>query len=171
MATTSSNLVTSKVAGKALAMGQGGNGRHNKGRAAGLVATAALGLSLLVGGLLSQGQQATPTTQPNAMPLASDTYVATRWDFREDRRVGAAAAFAPDQFTYREDRRADAAPAASLDTFVADQFTYREDRRVGASIEFAPDPFTYREDRRVGLEHPMPTLTPPGPAHFQGEDY
>lgn len=166
MATTSSNLVAGKAlaAGKATT-GRGGNSKgSNKGRAAAVVATAALGLSLMVGGLLGHGQQTQQAAQPSVAPFASDTHVVTMWDFREDRRaetrdrfivdqftyredrrVEASDLFAPDQFTYREDRRVESASAA----VAADPFLYREDRRVGTSVEFAPDQFTYREDRRV----------------------
>ena len=122
--------------------GQGGNSNGNKGRAAGLVATA-LGLSLVVGGLLNQGRQAAPAAPPSAAPLASDTHIASRWDFREDRRAETPDVFIPGMFTYREDLRS-VAPVA----FVADQFTYREDRRAETRDLFVADQFTYREDRR-----------------------
>ena len=139
MATTSSTLVAGKVM-----PGRGNNGKGSKGRTAGLVATAALGLSLVVGGLLNQiGQPAPATEAPSINSFAGDTHVATMWDFREDRRIEVLGTFSPDQFTYREDRRSEIVPQ-----FVADQFTYREDRRVGATAEFVPDQFTYREDRR-----------------------
>ena len=59
MATTSSTLAASTAADR------GGDGGHSKWRAAGLVATAALGLSLLAGGILGQGRQ---TIQPAALP-------------------------------------------------------------------------------------------------------
>src|SRR4051812_12027573 len=65
MATTSSNL----VAGKVIA-GQGGKGKGYKGRAAGLVASAALGLSLLTGVVFSQARQETPVHAQVAAPAA-----------------------------------------------------------------------------------------------------
>lgn len=116
MATTSSI----QVVGKALA-GQGGNGKGgNKGRAA--AATAALGLSLAVGIILGQGQRAERAAQPSANPFAGDTHVATMWDYREDRRVGASTEFAPDPFTYREDRRVEHLAPQVPDTTERQQF-------------------------------------------------
>jgi hypothetical protein len=99
MATTSNT----PVAGQAVAE-QGDGGKHRGRRIAGVVAAAALGLSLLAGVILGQGR-------PAATQAPSNSAVA--------------AAFAPDQFTYREDRRVDTLPAP----FVPDQFTYREDHR------------------------------------------
>ena len=103
MATTSSNLAASNpIAGRR------GNGKGNKGRAAGLIATAALGLSLVAGGAFGHewlvAQHDAPSA--NAIPFASDAHDYTMWDFREDHRV-AATAVVPDQFTYREDHWAD----------------------------------------------------------------
>ena len=169
MATTSSILAS----GKAMAAGRGGDGKGSKGRAAGLVATAALGLSLVAGGLLSQGRPAAESAQSptGADPFAGDTHVATVWDFREDRRVGATVEFAANQFTYREDRRVEVVPQ-----FAADQFTYREDRRVENVA--APTPRLDWETIRIieqnqlpELTNPAPALTPPGPANFSGEDH
>jgi hypothetical protein len=64
MANTSSNL----AAGAAITEGIG-NGKRHAGRAAGLVATAILGLTLLIGGLLAHGRQAVApgTSQTNAV--------------------------------------------------------------------------------------------------------
>src|SRR4051812_35364278 len=63
MATTSGNL----TAGTAI-MARGSNGK-NKGRGAGLVATAALGLALLTGLALRQArQEAQPAAAPAAQP-------------------------------------------------------------------------------------------------------
>jgi hypothetical protein len=130
MATTSSNL----VAGKAIAAGkaaQGGNGKGNRGRAGVLVATAALGLSLVIGGIVGQARQ------PESAGVPQASSVTTEHD-----------SFVPDPFTYREDRRSESAPVQAVDTFVPDPFTYREDRRAERAPAWTPDPFTYREDRR-----------------------
>jgi len=63
-------------------------GRH----AAGLAATVALGLSLLVGGAFGQGQQAalaapqvSTDTVAGARPVDASTTVAFRWEFGQDR--------------------------------------------------------------------------------------
>ncbi len=88
MATTSSNL----TAGAATSGGRGGNDTGHKRRAAGLVATAALGLALLTGTIFSEAHQAAlPTTPPVAVNPSSDdpavrpadASVAAeyRWDF------------------------------------------------------------------------------------------
>ncbi len=79
MATTSSSL----MAGKAANQGGNGKGKHS-GRLA-VVATAALGLSLVVGGILGQSQQSEQAAQPQAS-IAPDTHAVTMWDFREDLR-------------------------------------------------------------------------------------
>lgn len=84
MATTSSNL----TAGTAI-IGQNSNGKGSKGRVAGLLATAALGLGLLVGATIMPGRQAAApaTSQAGAPALAGarpvDAAVAAdyRWDF------------------------------------------------------------------------------------------
>jgi hypothetical protein len=99
MATTSNT----PVAGQAVAE-QGDGGKHRGRRTAGVVAAAALGLSLLAGVILGQGRPA--ATQAPRDPAA-------------------VASFVPDQFTYQEDHRVDILPAL----FVPDQFTYREDHR------------------------------------------
>jgi hypothetical protein len=97
MATTSGNL----AAGKALAAGRNGGGKGgNKGRAGLLVATAALGLSVVVGGALGLGRQA---TQPVAVqvgsnasavvqPVDASTNGSYRWDFGQVRPVDASVA-------------------------------------------------------------------------------
>ena len=85
MATTSSTL----VADKAALGGQGGNGRGNTGRIATVLATAALGLALLTGGLIGQARQAaTPAATEvrasavaGARPSDASTTAAYRWAF------------------------------------------------------------------------------------------
>ena len=62
MATTSSNLTAGAASG-----GRDGNGQGRTGRAAGLIATAALGLSLLTGVAFNQLHRPAPTT-PAAAP-------------------------------------------------------------------------------------------------------
>jgi hypothetical protein len=122
MATTSSNLTAGKVAGR------GNESKGSKRRAAGLVATAALGLSLVAGGAFGHGRLAARHDAPpaNAIPFASDTHVYTMWDFREDHRVVAPVIdFGPVE--------CGAAPCLSAPAFVPDQFTYREDHRAGGT--------------------------------------
>ena len=127
MARTSGNL----TAGNAINR-HNGNGKGSRGRAAGLVATAALGLALLAGVVFSQARPAARSTDSQAgnNPVIVDTQ------------------FVPDQFTYREDHRAvttacvassaagvpgegcgTAGTTADTPAFVPDQFTYREDHR------------------------------------------
>ena len=178
MATTSSI----PAAGKALAdkaTGQGGSGKGtNKGRAA-AVATAALGLSLVVGGILGQGRQAQQAVQPQAItttsvsarPVEASMTEAYRWDFGQARPADASITVeyrwsfgsAAPALDWEQQERRQAAPLA----FAPDPFTYREDRRVGLAAEYTPDQFTYREDRRVDG---APALVPPAPANVQGED-
>lgn len=110
---------------------------------AGVATTAALGVALLLGVVISQTRQA---TRPTAATVSGTSGVAI---------------FVPDQFTYREDHRAlpavidfgplecGTAPCVSAPTFVPDQFTYREDHRDTTTAPFVPDQFTYREDHRV----------------------
>ena len=96
------------------------------GRAAAVVATAALGLSLVVGGMLTQGRQAgqEAAAPASTSAFASSSHLATMWDFREDRRAETRDLFMVDQFTYREDRRVDSAAPA----WAPDFWTYREER-------------------------------------------
>lgn len=102
MATTSNIL----AADKTLAA-RGDNDKRPRRRMAGLAAVATLGLSLAVGGLLSQGRPVAPTeAQAVSNPGASGSYVDSMWLYREDRRSETRDRFVPDQFTYREDRRA-----------------------------------------------------------------
>src|SRR4051812_22635049 len=65
MAITSSNLTTSTAI-----LGQDDKGKGYKGRMAGLVATAALGLSLLTGVVLGQVRHETPPAAPPTTPVA-----------------------------------------------------------------------------------------------------
>lgn len=86
MATTSSTL----AAGTAIA-GQGGTGKWGKGRVGGLVATAALGVSLLAGGVIGHARRAAAPAAPqvsvsasaNTRPVDASTTGAFRWDFGE----------------------------------------------------------------------------------------
>ena len=115
-------------------------------RTAGLLATAALGLALLAGGVIGQARP----TMPPAEGIANNTYVPSMWDTREDRRVDLLPApFVADQFTYREDHRQAASSALATSNYVADLFTYREDHRAELVAPFVPDQFTSREDRRT----------------------
>jgi hypothetical protein len=154
MAATSSIMATGEAARR------GDESKGSKRRAAGMVAIAALGLSLAAGGAFGHERLAARHDAPpaNAIPFASDAHVYTIWDFREDHRVAFPAVadlpsyreshgldgstFVPDQFTSREDHRVvvpaidfgpvecGAAPCISAPAFVPDQFTYREDHRV-----------------------------------------
>lgn len=92
MATTSSNL----VAGKGITV-QSDNGKGKKGRIAGLVASTALGLSLLSGMVASQvGQRTAPTMSP-LVPIAqtssTDRQQFFAWNL--DFPTGGAASFSP----------------------------------------------------------------------------
>ncbi len=188
MATQSSNL----TAGTAI-IGQNSNRKGSKGRAAGLVATAALGLALLGGlafGQVQREAQAAATAMRSA-PIPVDTrFVPDEFTYREDHRAASVNPFVADQFTYREDHR-QVAPAVAAGTFIPDSFTYREDHRTVVTSAFVPDQFTYREDHRASAQASAferllfleqntlpelapadpPALTPPGPANFQGEDH
>ncbi len=79
---------------------RGGDGKDMKGRVAGLVATAALGLALLAGGMISQARPAARATDPQAAgnPVASATHVADSATLRflED-NAALATAFVADQ--------------------------------------------------------------------------
>jgi len=150
MATTSSNL----TAGTAI-IGQNSNGKGSKARAAGLIATAALGLALLGGlafGQVQREAQAAATAMRSApIPVAAQ-FVPDQFTYREDHRAASVNPFVADQFTYREDHR-QVAPAVATGTFIPDSFTYREDHRqvapAVATGTFIPDSFTYREDHRT----------------------
>ncbi len=127
MATTSSTL----VAGKARAMEQGNGGKGgNKGRVAAALATAALGLSLVAGGLLGQGRQA-------AQPVVAPEQLANPyWVYQEDAVIdgdvaGAARALIHTNpyWTYREDviLNGNPAEAAMAGIRVNPYWTYEED--------------------------------------------
>ncbi len=168
MATTSSNLTADTASS-----GQDNNGQGGKGRATGLLATAALGLALLGGlafGQVQREAQAAATTLRSAP-------------------IPVAAQFVPDQFTYREDYAAPridgedcllgapvpcgfqrgGPPAPTHGRGPADEYTQGDsatghgtssawavsdgtrpgflDMGPGA-LAFVADPFTYREDHR-----------------------
>jgi hypothetical protein len=152
MATTSGNLTT----GKAIT-GRDGHGSGIQKRAAGLLATATLGLGLLAGTLLGQGHQLTGGQRAQgAVPSpvhvalgdrddprfagAQYPYIAGQFSGMEQQRFleqnltlpsGTLPGVSPGyQFTYHDDDTRLSAPA-----FIADQFTYREDHRVVASAE------------------------------------
>jgi hypothetical protein len=149
MATTSGTMAAGK-----LPVGQRG-GKRNAGRAAGLVAIAALGLSLVVGGLAIQGRQAAPAERAaSANPFAGDTHVYTPWDFREDRRAETHDLFIVDQFTYREDRRVEIVPTLVPSDYLPDGWTYREDHRVGATAPAA-------QQAAGAVERPVDSATSP----------
>jgi hypothetical protein len=170
MATTSSNL----TAGKAITE-QGGNGKGYKGRAAGLVATAALGLSLLTGGLLGYERQAVTPRADQSGATAPHVYVAL--GDRDDPRFASASTFVPDQFTYREVQRAVRPAGASTSTDYRWDFgpgqpvappvdaststEYRWDFPAVNPAGFVPDQFTYREDHRAS-SNPLVTSFLPG---------
>jgi hypothetical protein len=129
MTTTSSNL----TAGTAITA-QGSNGKISKGRAAGLVAIAALGLSLLAGMALSQAR---PVGQP--MAPAGDR-VNPYWAYTEDVTLPSdypaliQSARVNPYWVYAEDVILNANPATAAfsdpaPAFVPGQFTYREDHR------------------------------------------
>ncbi len=146
-----------QVAGKAL-VGQGGNGKGRKGRVAGLVATAALGLSLVVGGLAIQGRRDAQQPQASANPFAGDTHVYTVWDFREDRRVGAAPASGLD---WEQRERTQVAPGPA-DGFVPGPFTYREDRRA-ETRDYQPSPRVDWQTSWFLEQNQLPDVTGPPP--------
>lgn len=165
MATTSSTLQT----GKAAIGGQGGNGMGSRGRIAAAAATAALGLSLLVGGLLEQGRQASPA--------APQTRTNPYWVYREDAVVApveprwADADRVNPYWIIAEDVAIDGDPRAAAMALVRvnPYWTYAEDvviERVNpywvytedavlngnpdqAPFPFVADQFTDREDYRV----------------------
>jgi hypothetical protein len=94
MATTSGN----QTAGKVLAAGQGKGGKDsNKERAAVAMATAVLGLSLVVGGILGHGRpaerpvasQVSTSASAGARPVDASMTGAYRWDFGQVRPADA----------------------------------------------------------------------------------
>ena len=145
MATTSSNLTASTTT-------SGGRGRDGKGgqrQLAVVLATAALGLSLLIGLAFAQSRPtAQPATSvyPTTIQSANCTDDAARclaWNVLTLPRPAIA-----DRFTYREDHRSDQTAVTAI----------RNDGPV------ASDRFTYREDHRPGT----PTVAP---AEFRGNGY
>jgi hypothetical protein len=105
--------------------GPDGHGKHHGRRKASLIATTALGLALLTGGLLGHGWPIAQTVTPRVRsdPVASETHVATMWEFREDHRGSLTPAFVADRFTYREDHR------VAITVWTPNFWTYREDHR------------------------------------------
>ena len=151
MATTSSTL----AAGTAMA-GRSGNGSGSKRHLAATMAAAALGLSLLVGGLTGQGR---PAARPAVAPeQRANPY----WVYQEDVAITgdvAAAAMALGRvspyWTYQEDVTLNGNPAEAAMTAlrVNPYWTYEEDvvlngNPAQVAFPFAPDQFTHREDRR-----------------------
>lgn len=114
MATTSSKLTLG-----ATILGRNGEWFRGERRVAGLVATAALGLALLAGGVFGQGRQPAPPTGGN--PVATPQHVYVALGDRDDARFagGQALATAP---------RAVIAPGD------------REDPRFGAVLPAAAPP-------------------------------
>jgi len=131
-------------------VGQGGNGKQRTGRATGLVATAALGLGLVVGGLLGHGRAA---VAPGTSPAGATTpHVYVALGDRDDPRFGVASAFVPispptARATMRSmtGRGPGVTGAATHGSGPADEYTRGEGV---AAPRFIPDQFTYREDHR-----------------------
>lgn len=99
--TTSSKL----AAGQAVTSAPDGQGKGHKGRVAGLVTAAAVGLALLTG--LAFRQARTPVQPADPVGVRVNPY----WVYTEDvvipgEQYPAGAASVADQFTYREDHRA-----------------------------------------------------------------
>src|SRR4051794_18381630 len=154
MATTSSNL----TAGTTI-MAQGGKSKGTTGRAAGLVATAALGLALLGGLAFTQAYHAAPSAgaPPSGNHSGALAAPGQDWALADGTRPGLLALMPgettarADQFTYREDRRAGSVlPAAVLATLDFGPVECGAAPCVSAPASgFVADPFTYREDHRA----------------------
>jgi hypothetical protein len=190
MATTSSNL----TAGAAI-VGQGGNGNGKQGRAAGLVATVAVGLGLLTGVVLGRAHQAAaPAGDQEALPhaLVVPAGYQANYRFLEQNTQFPASDVAPARSAAQQrflEQNLDlpvvgtASPSGSdrqrfLEwntqfptggapaQFVPDTFTYREDHRASTTGAFVPDQFTYREDHRASTA----ALVTPDPSPYR-EDH
>ena len=172
MATTSSNLTAGTAIG-----GQGGNGKGHKGRAAGLVATAALGLGLLAGVVLGRAHQAAaPASGQDALAARAGGAVRATGDarFLEQNAAGTrrgtgqqrrgSASWSGTSTSPPQARRARSASSGSASwsgipssppprprrSAPTSSPTARTTGRRSAAAAFVPDPFTYREDHRAG---------------------
>ena len=128
MATTSSNLTAS-----AAISGQGSNGKNAKGRAVGLVATAALGLGLLGGLVFGQVHQVPPSAG------AQDLYPA----ILQGSQPMSVSAIGPRSRAGM--CRADGGACVPDEDLIEDVPTPAS---AAAESPFIPGPFTYREDHR-----------------------
>lgn len=98
MATTSSTLTAG-----ATSTGRGGNSTNITGRTAGVLATAALGLSLLTGLAFAQARTTTQFATSVSPPAAACIYASAAGLPGEG--CSTPSAYVADQFSYREERR------------------------------------------------------------------